>query len=56
MEKKWGPGLTQEEPFATHLQRAKEGKIDGYHSGFPSGAFSTRASADAEGTLRQVGQ
>ena len=49
VEKDWGQDLCADEPFNTHLGWAKEGLIDGYHSGFPCSTFSRLRFREAEG-------
>ena len=40
VEKDWGDDLCADEPYNTHLRWAREGLIDGFHSGFPCSTFS----------------
>ena len=46
-EKDWGQDLCADEPYNAHLRRAREGLIDGYHSGFPCSTFSRLRFRDA---------
>ena len=44
-----GNDLLANEPYHTHLQWAKEGRLDAYHSGFPCKSFSRLRWRKAEG-------
>ena len=53
-EKDWGQDLCLDEPYNTHLRWAKEGLIDGYHSGFPCSTFSRLRFRDAPNLPKPV--
>ena len=54
-----GPGwpkedLLDDEPFKTHLEDAKAGRLDGYHAGFPCSTFSRLRWRECPGMPRAV--
>ena len=49
-----GNDLLANEPYHTHLQWAKEGRMDAYHSGFPCKSFSKLRWRKAEGMPQPV--
>ena len=53
-EKDWGEDLCADEPYNTHLQWAREGLIDGYHSGFPCSTYSRLRFRRVEGLPEPV--
>ena len=44
-----GDNLLDSEPYVTHLGEAREGHLDGYHSGFPCSSFSVLRWRDSPG-------
>ena len=54
-----GPGwpkedLLEDEPFKSHLEDARAGKLDGYHAGFPCSTFSRLRWRECPGMPRAV--
>ena len=49
-----GQDLTKSEPYINHLETAKKGEIDGYHSGFPCSSFSVLRWREVQGMPQPV--